>query len=501
MNSKKSNRIVWLISATIVATIVIQFYWNYKNYLENKKRVTNEIQISLDNALDEYYSNISKNNFFTIINIDSLNNNRSLFTNWMGKKKDTGKVNFKINSIEIKTDNPEEYKKMPRLLDSIFFDGDSLVSNRIKLKKPEIKKTPFQLIRGKRKSDSLRVVKGIQSVYIALNNDKIDFGKLDSLFKKQLNQKEISVPYYFELRTNDSLIKENHFHNKKYNLQVFSKSSYLRDNQKLAAYYSNPSIAALKKSSFGIFLSLILALSVIFSLVYLLKVINKQKELAEIKNDLISNITHEFKTPIATVSTALEAIESFNVLEDKDKTQKYLSMSSNQLKKLHLMVEKLLETATLDSEKLILKKEEIDINSLIEKIVSKHQNLTNKSIHFSTNLDAILCHVDTFHFENAISNLIDNAIKYGGDTIQVNSNKVLNEIEISIADNGKGIDKNQQEKIFDKFYRVPKGNTHDVKGFGIGLYYTKAIVEKHGGQLNLNSNTTQTVFKITLPNE
>ena len=104
-----------------------------------------------------------------------------------------------------------------------------------------------------------------------------------------------------------------------------------------------------------------------------------------------------------------------------------------------------------------------------------------------------------FHFENVISNLIDNAIKYGGSTIEIHINSILKSVEISIADDGDGIEKNQQEKVFDKFYRVPKGNTHDVKGFGIGLYYCKKIVEKHRGILVLSSNNNQTIFKITLP--
>ena len=235
---------------------------------------------------------------------------------------------------------------------------------------------------------------------------------------------------------------------------------------------------------------------------YLLKIINQQKELAIVKNDLISNITHEFKTPIATVSTAIEAIENFNVLDDKEKTKKYLAMSSIQLKKLHLMVEKLLETATLDSEQLILKKENIDIVEIIEKQVTKHQLITkDKEILFSSNIKPIYLNIDIFHFENVLSNLVDNAIKYGGNKIEININSILNSVEISVADNGQGIDKNLQDRIFDKFYRIPKGNTHDVKGFGIGLYYSKKIIEKHNGLLNLEATKTNTIFKITMPNE
>jgi len=107
--------------------------------------------------------------------------------------------------------------------------------------------------------------------------------------------------------------------------------------------------------------------------------------------------------------------------------------------------------------------------------------------------------LDPFHFENAISNLIDNAIKYGGNEIEIHINRVLDNLEITIADNGNQIEKNQREKIFDKFYRIPKGNTHNVKGFGIGLFYTKKIAEKHDGKIQLLPNSKNTIFKITLP--
>ena len=177
-------------------------------------------------------------------------------------------------------------------------------------------------------------------------------------------------------------------------------------------------------------------------------------------------------------------------------------MSSIQLKKLHQMVEKLLETATLDSEQLLLKKEKIDSIHLIQKIVAKHQLLCNsKSINFQSNTDTIFINTDAFHLENVISNLIDNAIKYGGNTIGININKDKNFTEISISDNGEGIEKAHQEKIFEQFYRVPKGNTHDVKGFGIGLYYCKKIIEKHQGTIVVNSTKNQTIFKIQLPND
>ena len=166
------------------------------------------------------------------------------------------------------------------------------------------------------------------------------------------------------------------------------------------------------------------------------------------------------------------------------------------------MVEKLLETATLDSEQLYLKKEPIDTVELIKKIVAKHQLLcASKEISFQSNSETILMNVDGFHFENVISNLIDNAVKYGGNSIEIELNTDKKDTEISISDNGEGVEKAHQEKIFEQFYRVPKGNIHDVKGFGIGLYYCKKIIEKHQGTIGVNSTKNQTIFKIQLPND
>lgn len=503
MNTQKYNWILYLISTTIVITIAVQLYWNYNNYLDNKQRVKNDIQSSLDISIEEYYTNLSKSNFFAVFSADSIKTGPNLFDAFMPEKKDTTKANFKISSIQIMTDDPEEYRQMPAVLDSLIFK-DSLISASFStdhLHQEGTLKQPFQVVRGKRESDSLKLIKGVQSVVIALSNKGVDFDQLDSIFNIQLDKKGIDAYHYFALLERDSIVGRSGFSSETLPLFSNSKSTYFRPDQSLRVYYNDPTITALKKSSTGILFSLLLSVMVILSLFYLLKIIRKQKELAEIKNDLISNITHEFKTPIATVSTAIEAIENFNVLDDKEKTKKYLSMSSVQLKKLHQMVEKLLETATLDSEKLILKKEPVDLVDLISRIAKKHEILTDKNISFSSNIDHKTQSVDLFHIENSISNLVDNAIKYGGDNIELNINAVLNNTIITVADDGKGIEKNQQERIFDKFYRVPKGNRHDVKGFGIGLYYTKKIVEKHGGTIGLSSQVGNTVFNINIPNE
>ncbi|MEZ7916674.1 MAG: HAMP domain-containing sensor histidine kinase [Polaribacter sp.] len=544
MNTQKYQWLFYLITATIIATIGVQFYWNYKNYEENKRQVTNEIQLSLDNAVEEYYSSLAKSDFLTII--DNNSNSVAIFKNPLNLIKEKSYKSKSIGNIinKIKPNNSEKEKPRASInnlkftfdenlskekIDSMMISAKDFViefnSNLDSLnnkKKDSVevlnqitdKKKGFNLnsdgankvlkyFRGKKAADSLKLIKNLKPIFISFLDQSVEYEKIDSLIEIQLQKKGIELTTSFHHLKNDTL-----FHQTKDSLlatekkYLRSKSTFVKDNEAFKLVYNNPSIVALKRSSFGIFLSLLLSLAVISSLFYLLKIINQQKELAAIKNDLISNITHEFKTPIATISAAIEAIKNFNVLEDPEKTNKYLSMSSIQINKLHQMVEKLLETAMLDSEQLVLKKETVDIVDIAEKVISKHQILAHKKeLSFSTTLQSYYANIDVFHFENVISNLIDNAVKYGGNQIEININLVLKAIEITVVDDGKGIEKNQKEKIFDKFYRVPKGNTHDVKGFGIGLYYCKKIIEKHEGFIGLTSDKSKTIFKITIPNE
>tara|TARA_B110000459_G_C16612147_1_gene496774 strand:- start:886 stop:2520 length:1635 start_codon:yes stop_codon:yes gene_type:complete len=544
MNTQKYQWLFYLITATIIATIGVQFYWNYKNYEENKRQVTNEIQLSLDNAVEEYYSSLAKSDFLTII--DNNSNSVAIFKNPLNLIKEKSYKSKSIGNIinKIKPNNSEKEKPRASInnlkftfdenlskekIDSMMISAKDFViefnSNLDSLnnkKKDSVevlnqitdKKKGFNLnsdgankvtkyFRGKKAADSLKLIKNLKPIFISFLDQSVEYEKIDSLIEIQLQKKGIELTTSFHHLKNDTL-----FHQTKDSLlatekkYLRSKSTFVKDNEAFKLVYNNPSIVALKRSSFGILLSLLLSLAVISSLFYLLKIINQQKELAAIKNDLISNITHEFKTPIATISAAIEAIKNFNVLEDPEKTSKYLSMSSIQINKLHQMVEKLLETAMLDSEQLVLKKETVDIVDIAEKVVSKYQILAHKKeLSFSKTLQPCYANIDVFHFENVISNLIDNAVKYGGNQIEMNINSVLNTIEITVIDDGNGIEKNQKEKIFDKFYRVPKGNTHDVKGFGIGLYYCKKIIEKHEGFIGLTSDKNKTIFKIIIPNE
>lgn len=497
MKQKRSSWILYAIIATIAITIAVQVYWNYKNYQVNKQQFMNQVQISLDNAVEAYYADIAKKDKVMFVSMNAsdasdfpkLERLRNMSADSILKM--FGRDNYKHSDTIVIDTKVGEFSEFPKgILDSLLYSKELGI------------RTKFSKFNNnfKQYKDSIRLFNEVASLYISISEDSLNFNTLKTFLDTELDRKQIEIPYRLQLSMNEKVIggigaemlPETA-------LETYSKSAYQKPGEQLALRYTNITNAVLKKSMFGILLSTLLSLAIISSLWYLLRVIRRQKQLAAIKNDLISNITHEFKTPITTISTALEAIQHFGAIKDPEKTQKYLSISDKQLKKLHLMVEKLLETATLDSEKLLLKKENLNIVDFVEKITEKQRALsTEKTLSFRSNIQNAISEIDPFHFENAITNLIDNALKYGGNTIEVNVSKVLETIEITVTDNGNPIDKSQREKIFDQFYRIPKGNTHDVKGFGIGLYYTKKIVEKHNGTIQLVPDANHTIFKIKL---
>src|SRR5690606_17525656 len=174
-------------------------------------------------------------------------------------------------------------------------------------------------------------------------------------------------------------------------------------------------------------------------------------------------------------------------------------ISQTQLENIKVIVEKLLETAALDSESLQLNKEPANISEMLKTVVDKHRMQAHGKQIVLDNTTSLEASVDVFHFENALNNVLDNAIKYGGNNIRVSTQKTPIGLEILLSDDGKMLTKGHKDIIFEKFYRLHKGNTHDIKGFGIGLYYTKKIIEKHKGRIDLDLDGELTTFKISIP--
>ena len=510
MNNKRFKWILYTISIVIITTIGIQVYWNYKNYQTNKQQLIRDVQVSLDKAVDDYYAHLAERTTLGIF----LKGEQQKNAFKEGSELEKFLKNFDESKIEFKNLDSFDINKIEGITVVKGLKADSLDKEHTS-KNNIISTEQFRLRIDSLKSENYgldRKEMGLltSKVMISFRNDDLDLKTIDSLVSTEFKRKNIALNYklyYDKSEPNivfliDSTRTPNPLISKKGSLlSTTSKSTFLPKGSTLQINFSNETLTILKRILGGIFISTFLSLAVISCLFYLLKIIKHQKQLAEVKNDLISNITHEFKTPIATIGVAWESICNFNVIEDKAKTKKYINMSSEQLGKLNVMVEKLLETATLDSDNLELKKESIDIIILLSTLINHYRiQFPEKQFETSFKFESFMIEADPFHIENAFNNILDNAVKYGGMIISIDLIPHSKTFDILISDNGNALTKANKDRIFEKFYRIPKGNTHDVKGFGIGLYYTKTIIDKHNGSISLELDKTLTTFKITLPN-
>jgi signal transduction histidine kinase len=239
-----------------------------------------------------------------------------------------------------------------------------------------------------------------------------------------------------------------------------------------------------------------------FGLVY--RSLRQQERLTALKNDFISNITHELKTPIATVSVAIEALQNFNALQKPELTKEYLDISKNELSRLSMLVDKVLKLSVFEQKEPELKKEIIDLASLVAQVLDSMRLQFEKlgvKIAFDTEgADHTFVEADKTHLTSVIYNLLDNAIKYDGKNVNIQFATDQNALKMSIEDDGCGIASEYQAKIFDKFFRVPKGDIHNVKGYGLGLSYVASIVKQHGGRIEVQSVLEKgSTFSVFLP--
>jgi two-component system phosphate regulon sensor histidine kinase PhoR len=238
--------------------------------------------------------------------------------------------------------------------------------------------------------------------------------------------------------------------------------------------------------------SIIFTLLILACFAYTIYIIQQQKKISDMKNDFINNMTHEFKTPIATISLASDSINNPSIIHNPEKVQRFTKIIRQENTRMLGQVEKVLQLAQLEKKDLQLKFSDINIHDLLQNI-SEHVNLQikGKKGNLTLNLQAAdpVIEGDMTHISNILYNLLDNANKYTPDSpeITVTTRNIQQGIEISIEDNGIGISRENQKYIFEKFYRVSTGNLHDVKGFGLGLSYVKVMVDAHHGNIQVRS--------------
>ena len=357
--------------------------------------------------------------------------------------------------------------------------------------------------------DQHRVHEGFQLI-----EKRLTYNLIDSLLRDELHKKSISAKFQFGvfsterekmvLRTegsDPSVLLE-----KAYAFTLFP-GDLLEEPDYLMLYFPNEKGFLIGQMAGLLVISISLILIIIFSFTYTVLTIYRQKRLSEMKNDFINNMTHEFKTPISTISLACQALKDNDVAKTEEIYEAYIGVIGEENIRLGAMAEKILQSAVLEKRQLELNKEWFDIHEVITDVVNKigiQVQIKDGRIITEFKAEPSKIHADKVHFTNLINNLLDNANKYSPQKpcIRVSTQTVKTGIMISIEDNGIGISKKNQNKIFDKLYRVPMGDIHDFKGFGLGLSYVKVIVEYHKGSIRLESELKKgTKFNVFLPYE
>ncbi len=519
MNKKVFVLIIFLMSISLIGIIAVQVFWINKSI----EMTENQFKSDVSSALIQVSENISDrelNDFYQKLSRFAQNRENITETelkNFFYQQIDTTRQetfeyaqtileeNYKF-PMEFFENDSIEFKKIfskekVTIVKNVISDSDiqSLSPTENFVKHQELKNIEKLLIENQSQVmlSRLPILQRVSNQEIALNLDR------------ELSQRGITIEYKYGVYNNNfaTKLKSGYFRiveDKSYMIPLFVGNQGESDYQ---LYVSFPN----KKKYFLSSVVKVLIISALFILIIILAFVSslyqmiKQKQISEIKTDFINNMTHEFKTPIATINLALDAIKNPKIIDDKDKVLRYVGMIREENKRMHGQVENVLRISKLEKNQLDISKEKEDIHDLVEEAITHIELLANsKGGKITKNLNAALTEVSAngFHLTNVIVNVLDNAIKYSLDApvINISTENTSKNIILKVSDQGMGMSKNVQKNIFNKFYREETGNIHNVKGHGLGLAYVKKIVENHQGTVFVESETGKgSTFIIKLP--
>ena len=337
-----------------------------------------------------------------------------------------------------------------------------------------------------------------------------DFATYDSLLRDELHRADIIVPYRLtHLHQGDTLatggtpdyIPSPESKTYEYSYDLHGKWLYLLTTEPLDGHVLRQMAGILATSA-------VILLVLGFSFWYLIRILLRQRTLEEMKDDFTNNMTHELKTPIAVAYAANDALLNFGADADGTKRTRYLRICQEQLTRLGGLVEQILSLSMERRHSFRLHRTTFPVADILAPLIEQHKLKADKPVRISTRLTppGLEVNADRTHFSNIVSNLLDNAIKYsaGQAEVEVEARQEGGAFILSVRDKGIGIPKDKLAHVFDKFYRVPTGNLHPVKGYGLGLYYVKTMVERHGGTVEVESEPgrgSEFIIKLRIKNE
>ena len=519
---RKLTVVLVLITLALLGIIGLQFYWTFNAYRLNKNKFDENINIVMQRAMDDckkdYFDSVRRvmvkrlSPPETIITIDTphVSQPDSGFRPYTFSFKSNSHIipepyttsKSRLNYYRSKINHPAT---IPELITEMSFYEPQLLE---RLKMTMMGVDLERNINPAMKKFDASTFKKTGLFALPPNVKQADSLRLANYYRQELNKSGIYTS--FKLVLSDKPLtpqKPSDFYSEtepvNYKYHGFVFLNIVGPVYSVKATFHNPQSAILRTMGIPLLLSGLLVLFTVFCFGYIIRTILQQKKLSELKDDFINNMTHELKTPIATITVAIEGLQNFNALNDPEKTHRYLDTSRQQLQKLSDLVSKVLNAATYEQKGIELIRERVDVNEMVKQVISSEELKSGKKVTFEY-LNNGLQHltVDPFHFKNILINLVDNAVKYAVEPVVVKISCSINngQAVFSIKDNGIGIATAHIDHIFEKFYRVPTGNVHAVKGTGLGLSYVKTAVEAHGGTISVKSSVSEgSEFIVSIP--
>jgi two-component system phosphate regulon sensor histidine kinase PhoR len=513
MNSRSYKVIFVLLSFSLLVILLLQGFW-IRNFYSQK---ADEFNRTIYQLLSDVSTKLNeRENIHFIKQSSGL---KTKLTKKSSKKNNDVKV---VVSSSTSSDNINAIAGIDVLHEMAMEAGpgqnnriiisDSMVSVNGGHQTIVINKRVSKAIPKKQDLDKLmdKMMMEIQTIDVS-PIEEIKPDSLKSMIKKELASKGILIPFEFQLRKQDKntdkiFVQSEGFKDtgKIYKADLSNKRIF-SDHNYLYLQFPGEDDYLLSSMKNILLLSALFSLLIIIVFYLTLKTILKQKRISEIKNDFINNMTHELKTPIATISLAIDAINNPQVKSDQARFHQYTAILKEENRKLNNHVERVLQMALIDKGNLQLHKTHVDLSAIIHASINTHKLQAehfNGQILFEGAQTPVFIIGDEFHLLAAFNNLLDNALKYSKENclVQIALHKTGTGLIITIKDNGIGIEPDHQKKIFEKFYRVQGGNLHDVKGFGLGLSYVRSIIESHNGSIELQSEKGKgSTFTIKLP--
>ncbi|MDT0687255.1 sensor histidine kinase [Autumnicola psychrophila] len=518
MNKKIFFLLVVLMSLSLIGIIFVQGYWIKTTIDDREAQFSYDAKQVLLSVSEEIQNRELESYWFRFDSIDKNNSSLQGVTLTEYFSLDRDKLRNE-DFFQSESFLEEDYKISSGFLDA---DQDSIqftklinkrvtniITKKIDGQDVSAQEQIERMVRMKdvEKESLRRLIAGVTEKLPV--HSRVSEETIENLLRTELERRDVKSEFEFAVFNNSiatNLHSDNFSldHPATYGVPLFGDTNG-NSNYRLIVNFMGKKEVVLSSVVLMAVLSIVLTLIIVIAYSSALSQLIKQRQISQIKTDFINNMTHEFKTPIATINLALDAIKNPKIINDKEKVNRYLGMIRDENKRMHAQVENVLRISKLEKNELDLKKERHRLHEIIKDAITHVELIVEDrggyvQTHFAALKSSILANED--HFTNVIVNILDNAIKYSPNQpkIDLYTENVKNMIILKIRDQGAGMTRAVQKKIFDKFYREHTGNIHNVKGHGLGLAYAKQIIEDHHGEIYVESEKGKgTTFIIKLP--